>query len=69
MMTKRAAKGDLEYVTECITSAVGNPLFYSVLVLLSIAVFLILDLDWIDSRLMNFVVVTFACVAVLPEVE
>ena len=51
---------ELEYVAR-------NPYSYLAIVLLAIAVVVVMQPSWIDHKGRDFILVLFACTAVLPE--
>ena len=68
-MTKRVTNGELQYIIRSIEEAIGNYLSYYVMALLCIGILVITEPAWIDRQGMNCIIVLFACIAVLPEIE
>jgi len=69
MIARRMLKNEYSEIIDCARAAVKNCRFYYVLVMLAISAFVIAEPDWIDHRGMYFLIVLFACIGVLPEIQ
>ena len=69
MFMKRSLRNECCDLVDAVRSAVCNPRLYYVMVLLAISAFVITEVDWIDCRGMHFLIVLFACISVIPEIE